>query len=45
MSLRLIGHEEKETFKFSGLYSEMQAAKLTNQTARNYILTERYNKN
>ena len=34
ISLRLIGCVGKETFKFSGQYSERQPAKLTNQTAR-----------
>ena len=33
MSLRLIGRAGKETFKFSGLYSGIRPANLTNHTA------------
>ena len=42
ISLRLIGHAEKEIFNISGPYSKVRPAKLTNITVR--ILTERYNK-
>ena len=34
ISLRLIGRAGKESFKFSGPYSEIRPAKLTNHTAR-----------
>ena len=37
ISLRLIGRAGKETFKFSGPYSGIQPAKLTNHTARFHI--------
>ena len=33
ISLRLIGHAEKEIFKVSGPYSKVQPAKLTNHSA------------
>ena len=34
ISLRLIGHAEKEIFKVSGPHSQVRAAKLTNHSAR-----------
>ena len=34
ISLRLIRRVEKETFKFSWLYSRVRSAKLTNHSAR-----------
>ena len=34
ISLRLIRRTGRETFKFSGLYSEIRPAKLTNHAAR-----------
>ena len=41
ISLRLTGHAQKETFKFSRLYSEIRPTKWTNHTVHT---NERYNK-